>query len=180
MANKKIVIIGGPSTGKTTIIEHLESMGELCLHEISRQVTLEAQQEGISQLFLEDPLLFSRKLIEGRIAQHTNANNISSARVFFDRGIPDVIAYMDYANESYPSEFTKACETYRYDSIFLLPPWEDIHKTDNERYESFDQAQRIHHHLYETYTNLGYHCIEVPFGNVEKRSNFILENILSV
>ncbi|GGX15776.1 AAA family ATPase [Aquimarina muelleri] len=178
MANKKIVIIGGPSTGKTTIIKHLEFIEEICLHEISRQVTQEAQQQGIDQLFLKNPLLFSQKLIEGRIKQYTDATKISVSRIFFDRGIPDVIAYMNYINKSYPSEFMDACEKYKYDHVFLLPPWEDIHKTDNERYESFDQAQRIHHHLYEVYSNFGYHCIEVPFGNVKERSDFILQNVL--
>lgn len=172
------MIIGGPSTGKTTIIEHLEFLGEICLHEISRQVTLEAQQQGIDQLFLEDPLLFSQKLIDGRIKQYTDATQMSTSRIFFDRGIPDVIAYMDYINKSYPVEFTDACKRHKYDHVFLLPPWEDIHKTDNERYESFDQAQRIHHHLYETYNNFGYHCIEVPFGNIKERSDFILQNVL--
>ena len=34
-----------------------------CMEEISRQVTLEAQEKGIEQLFLEDPLMFSEQLL---------------------------------------------------------------------------------------------------------------------
>ncbi len=175
LANKKIVITGGPSTGKTKIIEHLEHRGETCLHEISRQVTMKAQQQGISQLFLEDPILFSQKLIEGRIQQFTEAVQLAQSRIFLDRGIPDVIAYMDFAGESYPVEFINACKTYWYDYIFILPPWEDIHVNDNERYESFDQAIQIHSHLHKTYSNLGYQCIEVPYGTIEERGDFILQ-----
>ncbi|KZS42009.1 ATPase [Aquimarina aggregata] len=178
MTNKKIVITGGPSTGKTTIIKHLESIGEKCLHEISRQVTLEAQEQGVEQLFLEDPTLFSKKLLEGRVQQFIEAQELISSRIFLDRGIPDVLAYMNYANEINPPSFVEACKKHKYDTIFLLPPWEDIHETDNERYESFDQALQIHHHLYETYTSFGYDCIEVPFGKVDDRSNFIIENVL--
>lgn len=61
-----VVIIGGPGTGKTTIIDTLKSMGHCCYPEISREVTLEAKKQGIEQLFLEKPLLFSELLLEGR------------------------------------------------------------------------------------------------------------------
>jgi predicted ATPase len=52
-----IVIIGGPGTGKSTIINQLTSLGHCCYPEISRQVTAEAKKLGIDQLFLENPLL---------------------------------------------------------------------------------------------------------------------------
>ena len=55
---KRIAIIGGPGTGKSTIIATLEKKGYDCMHEISRAVTLQAQSEGIDQLFLTDPILF--------------------------------------------------------------------------------------------------------------------------
>ena len=64
-----IVIIGGPGTGKSTLIEGLIDKGYCCFPEISRQVTLEAKKQGIEQLFLENPLLFSELLLEGRIDQ---------------------------------------------------------------------------------------------------------------
>ena len=64
---KKIVITGGPGTGKTTLINALITSGYNCLPEISRQVTLQAQKDGIEQLFLEKPLLFSELLLSGRI-----------------------------------------------------------------------------------------------------------------
>jgi predicted ATPase len=63
---RRIVITGGPGTGKTSLITALESKGYTCLPEISRQVTLEAREKGIDQLFLKDPMLFSYKLLEGR------------------------------------------------------------------------------------------------------------------
>ncbi len=177
LIKNKIVITGGPSTGKTAIINYLEERGETCIHEISRTLILEAQKEGIDQLFLENPTLFSQKLLVERINQFKNAQEITSSLVFIDRGIPDIIAYMNYINESNPIEFIESCKKYKYDYIFLLPPWESIHITDNERYESFEQAQLIYHHLLKTYSDLGYDCIEVPFGTIEERSNFIFETL---
>ncbi|WP_378188047.1 AAA family ATPase [Aquimarina sp. W85] len=177
MIQHKIVITGGPSTGKTTVIDYLESIGEVCLHEISRAVTLKAQNEGIAQLFLEDPVLFSQRLLEGRINQFNEATALKHSRIFLDRGIPDVVAYMKYSNTKNPKEFIEACTSHSYDYVFLLPPWKEIHVTDNERYEDFEQAQKIHQFLRSTYTDFGYTCIEVPFGTIEERSNFILNQL---
>ncbi len=177
LAKHKIVLTGGPSTGKTTLINELERLGNKCLYEISRTIILEAQQEGIEQLFLEDPLLFSQRLLDGRIDQFNEAIAHPTEAVFIDRGIPDILAYMEYANSQCPDDFAMACNTYQYDQVFVLPPWEKIHITDNERYESFEQAQKIHQCLVATYTQLGYNCITVPFGTVSERSQFILETI---
>ena len=49
-----VVIIGGPGTGKTTIIDTLKSMGHCCYPEISREVTLEAKKQGIEQIELKE------------------------------------------------------------------------------------------------------------------------------
>ena len=54
MKKQKIVITGGPGTGKSSIIRQLEKHGHECLHEISRQVTLEAQKQGIGKKQLKN------------------------------------------------------------------------------------------------------------------------------
>lgn len=176
--NKEIVvIIGGPGTGKTTIIEGLLAKGFCCYPEISREVTLEAKKQGIEQLFLENPLLFSELLLEGRKKQFHKAQKEPHNIVFLDRGIPDVLAYMHYIGDSYPAFFDQACRDHIYTKIFLLPPWEEIYISDNERYENFEQAKLIYNHLTETYQKYGYHLIEVPKGTVEERISFILNQI---
>jgi predicted ATPase len=176
--NKEIVvIIGGPGTGKTTIIEGLLAKGFCCYPEISREVTLDAKNQGIEQLFLENPLLFSELLLEGRKKQFHNAQKEPHNIVFLDRGIPDVLAYMHYIGDSYPAFFDQACRDHIYTKIFLLPPWEEIYISDNERYENFEQAKLIYNHLTETYQKYGYDLIEVPKGTVEDRISFILNQL---
>ena len=64
--------------------------------EVSREVTLAAQKKGIDQLFLTDPLLFSNLLLEKREKQFLEASENGEALVFFDRGIPDTQAYLEY------------------------------------------------------------------------------------
>lgn len=177
MQNKKIVITGGPGTGKSSVIRHLELLGHTCMHEVSREITAQAQSQGISQLFLEKPLLFSEKLLQARIRQFEESSQQGPATIFLDRGIPDVVAYMDYFKTSYPRLFVEACQGYTYEKIFLLPPWEEIYKTDNERYETFDQAMRIHRYLEKVYLSYGYNPIEVPLGSIAFRGDFILSNL---
>jgi predicted ATPase len=176
MQNKIILLIGGPSSGKTTLIEALAKIGHICYPEISREITLKARENGAEQLFLTQPLLFSEMLLEGRINQFKSAENEENL-VFIDRGIPDIIAYMDFIGDTYPTHFTESCLKFKYDKVFILPPWEEIYQSDNERYETYEEAVKIHEHLVKTYVNFGYNLIEVPKDNIENRLDFILNNL---
>ncbi|WMI64762.1 ATP-binding protein [Aestuariibaculum sp. YM273] len=174
MNTKRIVITGGPGTGKSSLINELIRRGHTCLEEISRQVILEAQKEGVDQLFLTNPLLFSELLLKGRQQQFEEANTHTSDTIFFDRGVHDVIAYMDFIGDTYPKHFVDACENLVYDTVFILKPWEAIYTSDNERYESFEQALQIHDHLLNTYSQYNYKLIDVPFDTIENRADYIL------
>ncbi len=175
--SQKIVITGGPGSGKTTLINELVCRNYTCIPEISRQITLQAREKGIEYLFLEDPLLFSKLLLEGREKQYLEAININSDVIFFDRGLPDIHAYMNYYNTEYSEIYLKKSKEYIYNTIFLLPPWKEIYSTDNERHESFALAIDIYQHLKDAYTNLGYLIIEVPIGTVKDRVDFILKKL---
>jgi predicted ATPase len=166
LKTQKIAIIGGPGTGKTTLINALRTKGYSCMEEISRQITLDAQEKGIEQLFLEDPLMFSEHLLLGRQKQFLAADSLQEEVVFFDRGLPDVVAYLDYLKCSYPDSFKTICSQHTYDNV-----------QDNERYETFEQALILHDFLVKTYTDYGYSIIETPFGTVEERLNFILNHL---
>ena len=178
MNSRKIVITGGPSTGKSTVIDELKKRQYVCFDEVSREIIKEARQQGIEQLFLEDPYLFSQKLLEGRHKQYHEADKLDEPVIFFDRGMPDVNAYLKYVKQPIPEEFEKITRTHPYDKLcFIMPPWEQIYTTDAERYESFNQAQLIHNKLVNYYKELGYYLIFVPFGPVEKRVDYILDSI---
>lgn len=174
---KRIVFIGGPGTGKTAAINALKEKGYYCFEEVSRQVTREAQMKGISQLFLSDPLLFSEKLLEGRIEQFNQASELTHDLCFYDRGIPEVAAYMLYKNEKVPEKFKLAEFDYRYDLVFLFPVWEEIYKSDNERYESLQEAKEIENFVRIAYKEIDYPIIEVPKDSIDIRLKFILKEI---
>ena len=174
MEQQKIVITGGPGTGKSTVIEKLLKMEFTCMPEISRMITREAQQTGIEQLFLKEPLLFSKKLLQGRIDQYQDAEELGHDVVFFDRGIPDIFGYLNYVQLEYPGEFFSQSLKFRYNKVFMMPPWKDIYKTDNERYETYEQSLVIYDFLVKAYEKLDYDIIIVPESKIENRVEFIL------
>ncbi|WP_033961711.1 AAA family ATPase [Psychroserpens jangbogonensis] len=175
MNTRKIVITGGPGTGKSSIINELIKREYTCFEEISRQVTLDARKDGVDQLFLTKPLLFSELLLEARTKQFIEAESIDENLIFLDRGLPDVVAYMDYAKSDYPKVFDEICNKHVYNKIFVLAPWQEIFVSDSERYENFDQAVQIHDALLSTYERFGYELIDVPFDSIEKRADFIID-----
>ena len=176
---QKIVLIGGPGTGKTSVLNELIRREYYCLPEVSRKVTLKAKEQGIDQLFLTEPLLFSKMLLEGREQQYLTADKSKKDIVFFDRGIPDVHAYMNYFKTKYPSFFIEKSKYYNYQKIFLFSPWKDIYTSDNERYETFEESVTINTYLIEAYKKLGYSIIEVPYGSVKDRTDFIINSLTS-
>lgn len=175
---KRIILTGGPGTGKTTIISTLKKRGYTCFPEISREIILEAQKtRNIDQLFLTHPDEFNEKLLAGRIQQFNDCSQQDTQHVFIDRALPDIVAYNDYIDVASSNKVLQAVNEYRYDFVFVFPPWDSIYKNDNERYESFEEAQKIHESLKTTYTKLGYEVCEVPIGNVVDRANYILNVI---
>lgn len=182
MPPKKVVITGGPGTGKTSLINALLSRGYTCFEEIIRSLTSEAKKDTPAQqvaqnplAFVRDPFDFNTRLLEGRMEQYHKASLHQTSIVFYDRGIPDVVAYMKYFGQSHTQYFEQACRELRYDEVILLPPWKDIYKADEERLESFEEAVAIHSHLEETYHGLGYGPVLVPKGTVAERTTFIIE-----
>jgi len=174
---QKIVITGGPGTGKTMIVDELINRNYKCMSEISREVTLKARENGTEQLFLTEPLRFSQLLLEGRLNQYHEADKYKEKMVFFDRGIPDVHSYMNFFKTAFPNIYIESSNIYRYTHIFLLPPWEEIYTSDNERYETYEESLEIHEHLKDGYTNCGYKVIVVPYGTVAERTDYILNSL---
>jgi predicted ATPase len=178
------VVTGGPSTGKTSVIQELEKRGLYCIHELVRSLTAAEKKDEDAGEFVTNPILsaknpkkFNQKLLEGRIAQYESAKKTDWDIVFFDRGIPDVHAYMDCFGQRYDEAFERPVHSFRYDRVLLMPPWRKIYTTDNERFESYAVSEQIFASLRKTYQSFGYEITLVPKGSVSERTDFILASV---
>lgn len=184
MSSKKIVITGAPGTGKTVVINGLEAGGHYCFHEIIRSMTAQAKEKGTLKAplsnplaFVDDPFKFNQLLLQGRLTHFNEAEKLETEIAFFDRGMPDVLAYMDYFKQSYENDFSMLCQQNSYDAVFIMPPWKEIYVSDNERLETFTEAENLHKNLMNTYKSFGYTPISVPKTSVNERISFILKQL---
>jgi len=172
--SKKYIITGGPGSGKSTLVEGLEKAGYSCSAEISRQMIQAEVAKGSDCLPWLDILCFSDRVI----AEMTKAWHAASANplTFFDRGIPDVIAYLKIDKLEIPANYLDNLAQHAYEKkVFILPPWADIYINDNERWQSFEEASLIHSAIKNTYTGFGFELIEVPKVSLAARIAFVLD-----
>jgi predicted ATPase len=93
--------------------------------------------------------------------------------VVFDRGVPDNVAYAVVLGVD-PAPARAAATRYRYHpEVLILPPWEDIYTTDNERAMSFAGTIPFHEALVDAYSGAGYALVEVPRSSAADRSAFV-------
>ncbi|MBL6649203.1 MAG: ATP-binding protein [Flavobacteriaceae bacterium] len=172
---KKILITGGPGTGKTELVKGLEKKGYECEHEIVRKLTEEGQKKGIEQLFLKDPIEFSNKLMNLRLEQFKTSSKKS--HVFFDRGVHEIIAYLNFLEIEFDKILFNKSKNVVYDHIFILPPWREIYRNDNARYESFEDSVKIYNEISNIYKELNVEIIVLEKTSIKNRIDKILKKI---
>ena len=171
----RYIISGGPGSGKTTLINELKQSGYTCSPEVSRRVIMEEVAEASDCLPWKDIVCFSDKVLEGM--QDALDLSSSSPLTFFDRGIPDIIAYLRIAGLPVHDKFMEAMKKNPYQAqVFILPPWNAIYINDPERWQSFAEATTIYHAIQESYASFGFELIGVPEGSVADRMAFVLSN----
>ncbi len=171
-----MIISGGPGFGKTSIIDELEKRNYNVMHEVSRSIIKEQLESGGDILPWKNLTTFSRMLFERRVKQFQEA--AENKWVFFDRGIPDIVAYMGKDELEIPSSYMLKLEECNYCPIvFIVPPWQEIFKNDAERMENYKTACEINEIIIQTYTNLGYEIEILPKVSIQERTEFILNKI---
>ena len=168
---KKILITGGPGTGKTSLVNELKNNGYLCSEEIVRDLTIKKRDEGVDQYFLTDPLVFSIKLFNLRLKEYSKSFN--SNLIIYDRGPIDVLAYLNFKSIEIPKDLINDSKKINYEYSFILNPWRDIYTQDSVRYESYEECVIIHELLIKEYEKFKIKLIVVPNGTIFERVRFI-------
>ncbi len=173
---KRIVLTGAPGTGKSSLIEALGGLDYPVHRENARAWISEHKDRPNAPMPWHRLEEFSQKMIDAGIDSYERA--MPGEFNFYDRGIPDTLAYLKVDGKPIPSEWISLMTTYRYeDLVFIAPLWPEIYSPDPERKESWDQAERIHEALCEVYDSLGYRLIELPKSPLEDRIEFVFKKL---
>lgn len=172
------VITGGPSSGKTTLINELSKLGFHIIPETARLIIDKERTEGKSVRELhQDIVNFQRRILKARIKMEAQAPK--DKIVFFDRGIPDCLAYYKLLEMGKKGmgekEILKFCKNKKYRKIFLLERLK-LEK-NNVRFEDDELANKVSSLLYEIYSELGYEVIRIPSMSIGDRLKFILSHL---
>lgn len=171
----RVVISGGPATGKTSIIYQLEEMGYACYHEISREIISAEVAKGTDVVPWQNLKAFSDLVFKGRLNQFDSAQD---GVQFYDRSLIDTLAYMRKDGLHIPQAWEREIAERKYSqTVFITPPWHEIFGNDHERRESWEQLLHIHEYLVSGYQEAGYTVCEVPKLPVNERVAFILKNL---
>jgi predicted ATPase len=172
----RFIISGGPGSGKTTLLRALQEMNYHCSEEVSRQLIREEVANGSNCLPWINLPCFAQKALDRMIINYKTAER--NKITFFDRGIPDIVAYLKAGGQEITASYMHAMKEYSYSSlVFLTPPWEAIYVKDSERWQSFDESVTLYHLIKETYLSQGYNILELPKLPVDQRIHFLLESI---
>ncbi|MEQ7800550.1 AAA family ATPase [Pedobacter sp. ASV1-7] len=175
--NNFYIITGGPGVGKTTLINELQQQQMNCIPEVAREIIKDQLKNNGQALPWKNAKEYSKLMLSDSVRDFVkllDANDL----YFFDRGIPDTYAYECLMSFDYDESLNLMVNKYRYNNVvFILPPWEEIYKTDNERKQDFQLAKETYNVIKDTYESLDYDLIEVPCLAPAERAEFIIKTL---
>lgn len=167
------VITGAPCSGKTAVIHMLEQRGYKVVHEVARAYMDNELMKGKTLPEIKaDEWAFERHILMEKVRIESTLEK--DEIIFFDRGVPDSIAYYKLNGLDSTEPFQKSGEI-RYQNVFLFERLRFL--TDPVRTEDEKTARRLNRLIEESYQSLGYDIVHVPLLSVEERTEFILKHL---
>jgi predicted ATPase len=164
------VITGASGAGKSTLIAALCGLGYSTVPEAARAIMQTQSKYNGRIIPPTERAAFMEKVLDRSIQDHEAARSMKSP-VFFDRGIPEWLRFLDFG--AYPRH--KAASQCRYaGTVFLAEPWSEIYINDDERLASFERAARSYESTVSAYVEAGYKTCVIPTATVQERVAFIL------
>jgi predicted ATPase len=168
-------LTGGPGSGKTTLIEALRANGFATATEAGRGIIRDQMAVGGPALPWQDRALFAELMLSWEL-RSWRAAHAEPGPVFFDRGVPETMGYLRLCGLPVPDHVTGAARKFRYARrVFVAPPWPEIFIQDEERKQTFDEAERTFRSVTGVYAEFGYDLLPLPLAPVQERLRFIID-----
>lgn len=177
---KRVIITGGPSVGKTTTKNVFKSMGMAVVDEAATDVIAHELALGITEPWAKDG--FREKIIALQKQRYQEALAKNVELVFFDRSQIDTFTYCLHLGCEPTPQLIKAVqdvvnEDYYHKTVFLL---ENLGFSDQNEIRCEDQEESLilEMRLEESYKKLGFTVIRVASAPVEERVTLIRDRLL--
>lgn len=172
---KPIVITGGPGAGKTTLANALGACDFEVYSEGSRTLIEQQSQLDDGVLPWTDLPAFAELCLE-LMAEQKRAALADAKMSIMDRAIPDICAYLEQG-EIEVSEAYRSESLGYHQKVFLCAPQREIYVQDDVRPHPFTEALEIHQKLVKVYQAFDYEVVNVPWGTVAERVEFMLAEL---
>lgn len=169
-----MVFTGAPGGGKTSLIDAAAAAGYRTSPEVARQIL---REPGGMELRQSDPLGFAERMAQAHLREYENHRGAPSL-VLFDRGLPDVVGFLEVCGLGIPRSLDEACRRIRYSGpVFRAPAWKDIYRSDAQRIQSWDEAVASDQAVTQAWTRYGYEPIDLPLATIGERLAFMKSHL---
>lgn len=175
----KVVLDGGPGTGKTSIIKELKKKGYNVAPEAARIIFHRKKYRNDPHFTRTDIRHIQQEIWDLSIKEYRSALKEHKNHVlFFDRGVFSGLSYMILGKLAIPKKMLEQGKLVIYDYVFIIHPLpKKLYQNDKVRREDYAQSIKIHKQIIKSYKLAGYKPIVVPFESIKKRTDFILNRI---
>lgn len=155
----------------------LGDRGYSTISEAALGVLREQQKRNSELLPWKNRIAFTEEVLARNIRSYLAARTLPTP-VFFDRGIPECLAWLELFGAQLTSRHLDATAEYRYAPIvFAAEPWPEIYVQNGERQATFERAARSYEPTVLAYVKAGYEICVLPKSSLHERVEFILERI---
>lgn len=189
IATSIYAIIGGPSVGKTTIVNELDKAGEVTCSEAATDIILEKMaagdktpwaKEGFQTLILEKQLEREKEAI-------AQAKKLGRNHFFTDRGLLENLIYLELNDLQESAEYNEILKRLteldafnHYKAVFYVEPYNgtdfkaDISGARHEDTAECLRRAKVVHDRYSKYFEV---VIVPPHMSPKERANYVLDKI---
>jgi predicted ATPase len=181
---KRVVLSGGPCSGKSTMVSELAELGfpvakEAALsviEDLNQEMGIEAQIKYRSEHIHE----FQNKIYEKQVQLEHDAV-IEAAKyknpfVICDRGVYDGLTYYKLFDKEADPSLKEKIEKHTYDYVFICEVLPDFDiRSETGRFEDVEMSKKLSQLSYDIYSEKKDNVIWLPAISIEDRLNFIID-----
>ena len=171
---RRIVLTGGPYSGKTTLVERLAAEGHAVAPEAALRV-IEALADELGARAAAawrraHPGRFQERVLALQLELEARAAARGASVVVCDRGVLDGVAYCHHHGIAPPPSLARAPVRERYAAVLVLETLADFEpRAHTGRLDGHEESLALAAQLTAVYREHGYDPIALPEAPVEER-----------